>query len=266
MRQRHGELVGGKMDFNFINTIKCLTLFELPTDEPVTVEIIRLQYRKLCLVYHPDQSNKRYKDGTKFKELTEAKDYLTNNIDAVNSQISSGFQQLSRSSSYSNQRYYAEEARRKAEEETRRRASEEARRRAEEEACRQAEEEARRRAEEARRQAEEETRRRAEEARRKAEEERRKVEEIRHFAEEARCKTEEARRRAEYESCAKEEKERRKAVEEVLRKAEEARHKGEKNTIKTTGNVEKHDNAKRSRAYEEQKFYEELFNKVKNSR
>lgn len=138
------------MEFNIVNTIKCLTLLEFPTNKTITVEAIRSQYRKISHVYHPDVSNDRYKDGERFKELSEAQEYLIKNIDIVNRLIASNFATStgtsgsSQSSDYARQR---EEARRR--EEQRRRAAE-----AEAARWRKEAEEARRQAEAAQREAE----------------------------------------------------------------------------------------------------------------
>lgn len=144
------------MQFSAVNTIKYLTLMELSLDKPVTTEEIRLQYRKLCLVYHPDQSNTRYKDGTKFKELKEARDYLTNYLDLVNKLISSNFstintqtQQANYYDNDSNQRRKANEDKKRAEE-TAQRNADEARRKSEDESRRKAAENQRQQAEQAR--------------------------------------------------------------------------------------------------------------------
>lgn len=139
------------MEFSIINTIKCLTLLEFNTTERISVESVRSQYRKLSSVYHPDVSNKRYKDGERFKELNAAQEYLINNIDLVNQQIATNFSSTGYSSKSNQDPTYT-----KKQEEARRR-EEERRRYAEAEAARwkKEAEEAKRRAYEAQRQAEE---------------------------------------------------------------------------------------------------------------
>ena len=87
---------------NFSNKdiIKMLVLLELSTDEPYSEQDVSTNYRKLSKIYHPDVANERYKDGSKFKELLEAKDYLLANVTHVNSLIKNGFNSSSRSSTY----------------------------------------------------------------------------------------------------------------------------------------------------------------------
>lgn len=63
-----------------------LTLLELPV-EPVEEEKIKQQYRAISKIYHPDVANERYKDGKRFTELKEARDFLLENINYVNEAI-----------------------------------------------------------------------------------------------------------------------------------------------------------------------------------
>ena len=53
---------------------------ELETTANLTPELIKLRYRKLSKIYHPDQAAPQYKNGKHFILLTEAKDYLLNNL------------------------------------------------------------------------------------------------------------------------------------------------------------------------------------------
>ncbi len=71
--------------------IKMLVLLELSIDEPYNTEDVISNFRKLSKIYHPDVSNERYKDGTKFKDLLEAKEFLINNEYYVNELIKNGF-------------------------------------------------------------------------------------------------------------------------------------------------------------------------------
>ena len=139
------------MEISIVNTIKCLTLLEFPTNQAITVEAVRSQYRKISHVYHPDVSNARYKDGERFKELNAAQEYLIENIEIVNKQIAANFasssQRSTNSGQSSNYARQQEDARRR--EEAKRRAAE-----AEAAKWRKAAEDAKRRAEAAQREAE----------------------------------------------------------------------------------------------------------------
>ncbi len=144
--------------------IKYLTLLELDLKTEISEDIIKIQYRKLAHVYHPDISNDRYKNGNKFKELKEAEEYLLKNISYVNKLIRNNFNSNTSSQTHNNpyediyrwtyqqwkweEEQKAEEARKKAEAKKRaeeRKKREEARKK--EEAKRRAEEEARVKAE-----------------------------------------------------------------------------------------------------------------------
>ena len=128
--------------------MKYLTLLELENETKIDEQMIQRNFRKLAFMYHPDRADERYKDGKRFIELQQAREYLVSNIIVVNRILSNRSSNSTNSSySYYDERRYREEARRKDEEERRRR---------EEEACRKDEEERRRREEEARRRAAEE--------------------------------------------------------------------------------------------------------------
>ena len=79
------------MNNEIVKIISYLNILELPVNTLISKESIMIAYRKLAHIYHPDVANARYKDGKKFKELLEAKDYLLNNIDYVNTFIRNGF-------------------------------------------------------------------------------------------------------------------------------------------------------------------------------
>lgn len=80
------------MEVTVRNTVRYLTLMELPDDVLITPQMVHAQYRRMCFVYHPDNAIERYRDGEKFLELKLAEEYLIENIDAVNRQIRSGFE------------------------------------------------------------------------------------------------------------------------------------------------------------------------------
>jgi uncharacterized metal-binding protein YceD (DUF177 family)/uncharacterized protein YktA (UPF0223 family) len=76
---------------DLIKVISYLTLLELSTDLKINEEQVKTAYRQLSKIYHPDLSNEKYKDGKKFIQLQEAKDYLINNLAYVNRLIASNF-------------------------------------------------------------------------------------------------------------------------------------------------------------------------------
>ena len=149
---------------DLIKVISYLTLLELSTDSKITEEQVKTAYRRLSKIYHPDLSNERYKDGKKFIQLQEVKDYLINNLSYVNRLIASNF---STGFSHTSNNYDYEAKQR---EEAARRAREEAARRQ-----REAEERERKRREEERQR--EEERRRQEEAKRRETEHKKRVQE-----------------------------------------------------------------------------------------
>lgn len=144
-----------------IQIISYLNLLELPTNKPITEEDVQSSYRKLSKIYHPDVANDRYKDGKKFIQLQEAREYLISNISEVNSLIRNGFSSSS-STSYSTSNEAYERWKQEQEFQRRQKAEEEARRKAEE-AERKRKEEEKRKQEELRRQKEAEEKRRREE-------------------------------------------------------------------------------------------------------
>lgn len=148
---------------DLIKVISYLTLLELSIDSKITEEQVKTAYRRLSKIYHPDLSNERYKDGKKFIQLQEAKDYLINNLSYVNRLIASNF---STGSSHTSSNYDYEAKQR---EEAARRAREEAARRQ-----REAEERERKRREEERRR-QEETKRRETERKKRIQEEKEKI-------------------------------------------------------------------------------------------
>ncbi len=66
--------------------IKNLNTLEIPINKEITVQYVRSQYRKLTKKYHPDISPQN-NDGEWFIAIKEAADYLTINIEEVNSII-----------------------------------------------------------------------------------------------------------------------------------------------------------------------------------
>ena len=73
------------MNSNYENIKKYIELLELPQDEQLNLEKIKQQYRLLFKKYHPDYTQcEEYKDGKKLKKITEAYQYLQDNIDYVN--------------------------------------------------------------------------------------------------------------------------------------------------------------------------------------
>ena len=114
--------------------IKMLVLLELSIDEPYNSQDVINNFRKISKIYHPDVANERYKDGNKFKELLEAKDYLVANESYVNNLIRSGFNSFSKPNTYDDyvfRRQYEEKKRQ--EEETKRKTYEEEQKRREQE-------------------------------------------------------------------------------------------------------------------------------------
>ena len=82
--------------------IKMLTFLELPLDKVYNVEDVQKNYRNLAKIYHPDTASERYKDGQKYKELVEAKDYLINNYKNINELILNDFKDINQNSSFRN--------------------------------------------------------------------------------------------------------------------------------------------------------------------
>lgn len=156
------------MDNEVLKIISYLTLLELDIKTQISKEMVIDAYRKLAQIYHPDVANSRYKDGKKFIELQEAKDYLINNMSYVNSLIRTGFSSATTNTKSSNDYAYEKW---KQEEEFRRRQQEEERlrkQREEEEKRRKEAEEKRRREEEQRRQQEELKRKKLQERKERA--------------------------------------------------------------------------------------------------
>lgn len=183
------------MEKEIIKIITYLNLLELPLNKIVTKEKIEEAYRKLSHIYHPDVANSRYKDGKKFIELKNAKEFLINNISYVNQIINgnySDFKTNDNQYNYYNSNFYSEydngeneyerwkkdqefkERWRKEKEEQQRREREEADRRKREELKRQ-EEKKQKEEIERRKREEEEKRRQQVEHQKKLEEERKNV-------------------------------------------------------------------------------------------
>lgn len=134
------------MDKEILKIISYLNIIELPNDKPISTDIVNESYRKLSHIYHPDVANARYKDGKKFVELKEAREYLLKNLSYINDLIRNGFSNSSSKSSSSNNNqedYYRQKQR---EEENRRKKEEDDIRRQEKEKNRK-EQEARKREE-----------------------------------------------------------------------------------------------------------------------
>jgi|GEM_PF-4896870 len=102
--------------------IKFLTLLELPLENHISPEQVSNSYRKLCQVFHPDVAHKRYADGKKFIELTEAYNFVSNNIGVINYLIKTGFSESSRHSAEF-QRAVKEAVNKKYEQEEKKRAA-----------------------------------------------------------------------------------------------------------------------------------------------
>lgn len=85
--------------------IQYLTILELSLDNSISRDIIKTQYRKLVHVYHPDASVDVYHDGERFKLLQKAYEYLSEDIEYVNSLIRNNF---SNGSFYSNSSIHRE--------------------------------------------------------------------------------------------------------------------------------------------------------------
>lgn len=94
------------MDNEVLKIISYLTLLELDIKTQISKEMVIDAYRKLAQIYHPDVANSRYKDGKKFIELQEAKDYLINNMSYVNSLIRTGFSSATTNTKSSNDYAY----------------------------------------------------------------------------------------------------------------------------------------------------------------
>lgn len=105
--------------------MKYLILLELENKNKIDEQMIQKSFRELSFIYHPDMAEERYKDGKRFVELQQAREYLISNISYVNNILSGGTTNTPYSSysSYS----YSEERRRK-EEETRKKTEERKRR------------------------------------------------------------------------------------------------------------------------------------------
>lgn len=77
--------------------IQYLTILELSLDKTITKEMVKQQYRKLVHVYHPDASVDIYHDGERFQLLQKAYEYLSNDIDYVNTLVRNDFRSPSSS-------------------------------------------------------------------------------------------------------------------------------------------------------------------------
>ena len=64
-----------------------LKILLLDSHNTISVADIETNYKKLVKIYHPDTCIDAYKDGKMFIEITNAKDYLINNINSVNEYI-----------------------------------------------------------------------------------------------------------------------------------------------------------------------------------
>ena len=64
--------------------MKYLTLLELDNENKVDEQLIQKKFRELSFTYHPDLADEKYKDGKRFVELQEAREYLISNITYVN--------------------------------------------------------------------------------------------------------------------------------------------------------------------------------------
>ena len=133
------------MENDNVKIISYLNILELPIDQPINAEIVNGAYRKLSKIYHPDVANDRYKDGKKFIELQNARDYLIANVDIVNSAISNGFSSSFSTSdaAYEHWKQEQEFKRRQQEEQEKKRRAEEAERRRREQERRKQEEQKR---------------------------------------------------------------------------------------------------------------------------
>lgn len=78
-----------------IKIIKYLILLELDSNTFITEEMINKQYHKLAKIYHPDLADEKFKNGEKFIQLQEAKDYLLKNIYKVNNILNNNFSENS---------------------------------------------------------------------------------------------------------------------------------------------------------------------------
>ena len=125
------------MNNDILKIITYLTLLELDIENLISKEMVIDAYKKLSKVYHPDVANNRYKDGKKFIELQQAKNYLIENISYVNSLIMAGFSSFSSNvnNDYAYEKWKQEQEfkQRKAEEDRLRREREEAERKKQEE-------------------------------------------------------------------------------------------------------------------------------------
>jgi len=103
--------------------VKMLTLLGLSINKPYSKEMVSNNFRKLSKKYHPDVAEEKYKDGEKFKEILNAKDFLISNIDEVNDMIEDGLDDRTSYNSYEEYEYRRryEEQRRKEEEQERKR-------------------------------------------------------------------------------------------------------------------------------------------------
>lgn len=66
---------------------KYLKVLLLDSNQTITLEDIDNNFKKLSKIYHPDVCIKAYKDGKMFILITEAKNYLSENITDVNQYI-----------------------------------------------------------------------------------------------------------------------------------------------------------------------------------
>ena len=88
-------LKNGDVMQNYDNIIKYLELLELPIDKQIDINIVKSQYRMLCKKYHPDYTDvEEYKDGKLLKDITIAYKYLNDNIDYVNSLLTTDIEAL----------------------------------------------------------------------------------------------------------------------------------------------------------------------------
>jgi len=140
---------------DIIKIVQYVTLLELSHEDTITERSIRSNYRKLAKIYHPDTAHSRYKDGVRFRELTEAQEYLLQDTAFVNYAKSRDYHCCS----YDEYLELKEQETRLREEEAARQASEARQRAAQEDRTRKAAEQ-QKRAEEARAREEQEEARR----------------------------------------------------------------------------------------------------------
>lgn len=78
------------MSLDIKKAISSLTLLDLAEAVRITPEIVQAQYRKYSKLYHPDTSPDMFKDGRKFNQLSDAKEFLIQNLDGVNDYLQGG--------------------------------------------------------------------------------------------------------------------------------------------------------------------------------